>query len=388
LERTFIRDCIDKAIAGLEVDEAARPTVDQDTAGVLGSPVIADTIFEKIRDAKVVVADVTLTGHTPAGKRLANSNVAIELGYTLGVHGYKVLVKVMNTHYGPPQELPFDLVHRRFPVRFNLPPDASSEERGQVRDALVRELRGILQLYVDANRPPPELFAPTRSTYNAATYWQPGEQLATDGATGRPVTYSQADPLLYLRTWPREKIPPLSFALLNDHSKSSIQPLAGRPSGWSPARNKYGTVAYSPSVDDGRSTTQVLKSGEIWGVNSWFLRPRQGFPKFVPADGCEAGLQESLSRYLSAGRDHFGYSQIVQVESGLVNVKDFKLAIDVRDAPGGMVGPIHDDVTISTFVDLNEPETTQAALLKIFAGIFEAAGLERPKNYRNFPAKR
>src|SRR5262245_53136934 len=94
--RAFIRDCLDDAVAGLEVDESDRPTVDQDTQGVLGSPVIADKIFEKIRDAKVVVADVTLTGQTPEGKRLANSNVCIELGYALGIHGDKVLLKIMN----------------------------------------------------------------------------------------------------------------------------------------------------------------------------------------------------------------------------------------------------------------------------------------------------
>jgi hypothetical protein len=43
--RTFIREALDAAVAGIEVDEPDRPTIDQDTQGVLGSPVIADTIL-------------------------------------------------------------------------------------------------------------------------------------------------------------------------------------------------------------------------------------------------------------------------------------------------------------------------------------------------------
>jgi len=31
-----------------------------------------------------------------------------------------VLLKVMNTHYGPPDELPFDLRHRRWPVKYRI----------------------------------------------------------------------------------------------------------------------------------------------------------------------------------------------------------------------------------------------------------------------------
>jgi hypothetical protein len=71
--RTFIREALEAAIAGLELEDAERPEIDRDTKGVLGSPVIADTIFRKIREARVVVADVTLTGHTPDGKSLCLS---------------------------------------------------------------------------------------------------------------------------------------------------------------------------------------------------------------------------------------------------------------------------------------------------------------------------
>lgn len=81
VNRTFIREALEAAIAGLDLEDAERTEIDQDTKGVLGSPVVADTIFKKIKAAAVVVADVTLTARTAAGKPVSNSNVAIELGY-------------------------------------------------------------------------------------------------------------------------------------------------------------------------------------------------------------------------------------------------------------------------------------------------------------------
>ena len=152
VNRAFIREALEAAITDLDLQDAERAEIDQDTKGVLGSPVVADTIFRKIEAAAVVVTDVTLTGITPNGKRLCNSNVAIELGYALGIHGDQVLLKVMNTHYGPPQDLPFDLAHRRWPVQYDLSPDSQTSDRKKVRDSLAQELRQILGQYLQAVR--------------------------------------------------------------------------------------------------------------------------------------------------------------------------------------------------------------------------------------------
>jgi hypothetical protein len=146
--RSLIREALKSAIADLDLLDADRPEIDQDTRGVLGAPVIADTIFEKIRGASVFVGDLTLTGSTAAGKRLCNSNVAIELGYAIGVHGDDILLNIMNTHYGPPEQLPFDLAHRRWPVRYSLAQDAPATDRAAVKDELVEDLKPILESYV------------------------------------------------------------------------------------------------------------------------------------------------------------------------------------------------------------------------------------------------
>ncbi len=148
--RAFIRAALEGAIADLDIDRASRPEVDQDTQGVLGSPVIADTVFAKIRSARIVVADVTLTGTTPEGKGVTNSNVAVELGYALGTSGDEVLLKIMNDYYGGPEQLPFDLAHRRWPTRFTLAPDASKKECEIQLKSLTSKLRGIFAAYARA----------------------------------------------------------------------------------------------------------------------------------------------------------------------------------------------------------------------------------------------
>jgi hypothetical protein len=146
--RSFIRDALKAAIADLDLEDAERPEIDQDTSGVLGAPVIAETIFSKIRVASVFVADVTLTGATSNGKKLCNSNVVLELGYALRALGDDALLNVMNTHYGPPEALPFDLAHRRWPLQYALAPDATNGERLAIKSALAAQLTPILKAYL------------------------------------------------------------------------------------------------------------------------------------------------------------------------------------------------------------------------------------------------
>ncbi len=386
--RSFVRDALEIAIEGLDFAEAERPEIDQDTKGILGSPVIADTIFAKIREADVVVSDVTLTGQTPVGKRACNSNVAIELGYALGVHGDAVLLKVMNTHFGSPADLPFDLAHRRWPVQFRLSPEADSAERGRVIGALAKELRRILQQYIAAVRLPlAQKFSPTSSTYNAAAYWDKLDKLGTRdmGDSGQIyLMYPDDKPLIYLRIWPGEPIPPLTVTQLFEQPGTSMAPLCGGVSQWSNDRNRFGRMTYAAAGDTGEllSSTQVLKTGEIWGVNQFLLRERPEhpeLPKFIPTAAYESGLRNSLNEYLRVARTHFGYPGRVVVESGLVRVDDYHLAMPDHFFER-FWGPLFGDVRVEAEVDADKEESVEAALFKIYQAVFEAAGKRRPSD--------
>ena len=97
----LIRDALEAAIEKLklpqdigeptEAERRANLELDHDTKGETGWTDIADSIFKKIENSAVFVADVTPVGRTslrPGNKRAAakpimNPNVAIELGYAI-----------------------------------------------------------------------------------------------------------------------------------------------------------------------------------------------------------------------------------------------------------------------------------------------------------------
>ncbi|MFY9680358.1 MAG: hypothetical protein WA416_00315 [Candidatus Sulfotelmatobacter sp.] len=115
----LVRDALKAAVSELrqteDIEEALREDLhlDQDTQGTTGSPDLVSTIFGKIEKSEVVVADVTIVGETDEGKKLINSNVAIELGYALSeCTDARVVVLVFNRNYGTHNDLPFDLRHK------------------------------------------------------------------------------------------------------------------------------------------------------------------------------------------------------------------------------------------------------------------------------------
>lgn len=149
--RYFIRDVLDIVASQLNAlegtDEATRGDdvgpieLDHDTKGVAGSPPIAETILEKISDAAVFVADVTPVGTTGSGKRLANPNVMIELGYAIKSLGHNQIVLVMNeAEQAKLDTLPFDLRHWRGPIVYDLSSDATQDFKQEQKKLLTQAM--------------------------------------------------------------------------------------------------------------------------------------------------------------------------------------------------------------------------------------------------------
>ena len=113
--RGFIEQALKGAVEDLKKDDevAIEPVIDRDTVGVPGSPDIGLTIFSKIDAAVAFVCDVSLVTADVAARPTPNPNVLIELGYALKALGYGRIVMVMNTAFGPPESLPFDLKQKR-----------------------------------------------------------------------------------------------------------------------------------------------------------------------------------------------------------------------------------------------------------------------------------
>ena len=146
--RNFIRSALNAAIKelrqDLSLDEAQRDIVaDQDTQDTPGSPAIADTIPGKIRAADLFLADLTFIqkdNERTLNKRLSpNPNVMLEYSYALHALGDGKIVGVLNEAHGSPKDLPFDLTHRRWPIRFNVADREElnkEKEKKALKDAL------------------------------------------------------------------------------------------------------------------------------------------------------------------------------------------------------------------------------------------------------------
>lgn len=143
--RGFIERALKDAAGLLRADDSlgVEPVVERDTLGVPGAPDIAATILAKIAAADVFVADVSII-HQEEGddRRTPNPNVLIELGWALRALGFERVVLVMNTAFGGPELLPFDLRARRA-VLYQLPADAA--EKANVRRDLASKLKAALE---------------------------------------------------------------------------------------------------------------------------------------------------------------------------------------------------------------------------------------------------
>ncbi len=114
--RTLIEAALKDAAKEIAADDGVdiEPVIDRDTQGVAGAPDIGKTIFKKIADADLFVADISYIGKSKHKKRqLPNPNVLVELGYALRAMDEERLVLVFNTAYGKPEDLPFDLKMKR-----------------------------------------------------------------------------------------------------------------------------------------------------------------------------------------------------------------------------------------------------------------------------------
>ena len=108
--RNLISTALEKAIDDIKKDVATaiEPVIDRDTLGVAGSPDISHSIFSKIDAASVFVCDISIID-SEAARPTPNPNVLVELGYAVKALGWNRVIMVMNTEYGKPEALPFDL---------------------------------------------------------------------------------------------------------------------------------------------------------------------------------------------------------------------------------------------------------------------------------------
>ena len=144
--RGFLEKALENAAKTIRTDDSVtvEPVVDRDTQGVAGSPDIGKTILYKIDQSQVFVADVSIINR--GEKRPSpNPNVLIELGYAMKGVGPDKYLLVMNTAYGSPEQLPFDLRMKRV-ITYRM--DAETADRAPERKILEGKLEEALRAVI------------------------------------------------------------------------------------------------------------------------------------------------------------------------------------------------------------------------------------------------
>lgn len=141
--RNIIQDSIKDAVRLLR--DTVDIEADRDTKGEFGSPDIAQTIFSKIDDCDIFIADVSAvcqyeTIDKDGNKKIKympNPNVMLELGYATHVVGWDRVICVLNSDFGAPENMPFDIASRRL-TPFSL---KDGKSKGEIK----RYIKSVIQ---------------------------------------------------------------------------------------------------------------------------------------------------------------------------------------------------------------------------------------------------
>lgn len=143
--RNFIRKCIDEAIELAEESETIEAERDEATKGITGSPNIVTTLFSKIDECDLFIADLSLcyTENLNKEKKSPNPNVLLELGYAAKTLGWERVICLCNTDYG--DEYPFDVSHNRI-TTYSLEGKNKREVSGDIAKIIFINIRDIRKL--------------------------------------------------------------------------------------------------------------------------------------------------------------------------------------------------------------------------------------------------
>ncbi len=380
----FIRDAADIAIRELKselaVDEA--PRLDHDTKGVPGIPDIARTIFDKIGSCTVFLADVSSVGSTepPEGreaKLLPNPNVMIELGYALREVSHERIILIMNTAFGGPEHLPFDLRTRRHPIKFELAgPD--DPKRKTVLAELAGNLKNAIRAIIEY-APPMGRAAEEEGQRQAASLARMARERESFRATALQGQFNGFTPekgALLLSLIPERPLSPrLNFSdrKLQNYNMAAIGGSAQRPN--LHARKLVVVDSHGQAQDKPFAATELRDDGVIFAADGFLLSQdatveiqqkvkHRRVVGLIPSLAYENKLAHSVATYLHLQRE-FGVQGPVHVSFALYRIQGFVMAVNrlamhlareirVYEGDGIVPDPVIflEDTKCSTWIDV------------------------------------
>ena len=115
---------------------------DEATTGTTGSPNIVTTLFSKIDNCDLFIADLSFcfTEDQKRRKRSPNPNVMFELGYAVKALAWERVICLCNTDFG--NEYPFDIEHNRI-TNFSLEGRSRKEVKADIAKIIFINIRDI-----------------------------------------------------------------------------------------------------------------------------------------------------------------------------------------------------------------------------------------------------
>jgi hypothetical protein len=379
INRNLIRKALDEAAERITRDGSVGVDIliDADTEGVVGTPPVTETILGKIAAADVFVPDLAFVAETDAGKLIPNPNVMIEYGYALHALTFKAMMPVMNTYFGPPESLPFDMGHVRHPTQYDAPPEIPDGERRERRRKLSQTLEAILRLMIQdilSRSRTDTPFIPTQPSRPPAFFFQPDDVLVNFGYPGEQEMRFKRDRAIFIRVFP-------TFA---DQPRVGLSRAIGVASRLKPPQhlinslsnqNEWGAINPQPHGDGITSFTQIFETGELWGASEEPFRDRDT----IAAIGVEKGFVAALDNYRLVYERDLKLRPPFTIEFGATGLKGQHLLVpSVEFSSGELAGPIRHD-TISRQYQLGSFDIGEwmAALRDFLIEFYDLAARER-----------
>lgn len=142
--RSFIESCLKLVISKVGQKEplSVELAIDRDTKDTPGTPEIVDTIFKKIDDCCLFIADISIINKTSESRKCPNPNVLVELGYAAKSIGWERIICIYNKDFGSFEDLPFDLRQRR-PLAYSLEDNTKDKVRNNIVDAVISTINSL-----------------------------------------------------------------------------------------------------------------------------------------------------------------------------------------------------------------------------------------------------
>jgi len=142
INRSFIHAALKEAVKNLK-NEGAFDDLEiiLATSNEPGTPDIPETILKKIDECSIFIADITIINKNTEKRLTPNPNVLVELGYAIKKLGFEKIITIFNTEFGKPEELPFDINHRR-PMQYLF--NANMDRKKSLNELITKLEKGIL----------------------------------------------------------------------------------------------------------------------------------------------------------------------------------------------------------------------------------------------------